>query len=118
MRKLLAAAGMAVALGLGSVAATGTAQAGVNVDINIGIPGPVYVDPVPIYPGWGYRVYYANRWVNCSQGARIVRASGFWGVRATDCRGSHYQYIGKANGRTFLIQMRAANGRITKVRRL
>jgi hypothetical protein len=118
MKKLLGAAMLALALGIGGLAASGTAEAGVNVDINIGIPGPVYVDPVPIYPGWGYRSYYARRWVNCNEGVQIVRASGFRSVRATDCRGSHYAYIGRAQGRTFYIQMRAGDGRIVGVRRL
>jgi hypothetical protein len=111
MKKRLAAAGLAIAM-------SETAEAKVNVDVNIGIGGPVYVDPVPIYPGWGYPVYYANRWVSCGHGARIVQRSGFYAVRATDCRGSNYEYIGKSGGRTFWIQMRAANGRIIRVRRL
>jgi hypothetical protein len=118
MKKLWAATGVAIALGLAGLAVPQTAEAEVNVDINIGIPGPVYVDPVPIYPGWGYPVYYANRWVSCGHGAQIVRRSGFRNVRATDCRGSHYEFLGNSRGRTFLVKMRAANGRIVSVRRL
>lgn len=118
MKKLLAATGVAAAVALAAVAGPRDAEARVNVDVNIGIPGPVFVDPVPIYPGWGYPVYWANRWVSCAHGAQIVRASGFRSVRATNCRGAHYEYIGRSGGRTFWIKLRAANGRIVGVRRL
>lgn len=118
MKTVLASFGFGVAALIGLAVAPAPADAKVNIDINIGIPGPVYVDPVPIYPGWGYPVYYANRWVSCAHGRQIVRSSGFYNVRATDCRGSRYEYIGKSGGRTFWIQLRSSNGRIVKVRRL
>ncbi len=119
MKNVIAAAGVMASLAAGALVLPQAAEAKVNVDINIGIPGgPVFVDPVPVYPGWGYPVYYARRWVSCAQGARIVRASGFYGVRATDCRGDNYAYIGKSGGRTFWISMRSRNGRIIAIRRL
>ncbi len=118
MTKFLKAAGFALAMGLAGMGTIQSAEAKVNLDINIGIPGPVYIEPRPIYPGWGYPVYYANRWVNCGQGAQIVRSSGFRSVRAINCRGAHYDYVGRASGRTFTIKLRAVNGRIVGVRRL
>jgi len=111
IKKLALAAGLAAGLAL---AAAGEAAAKVNVDINIGLPGPVYADPTPAWDP-GYPVYYANRYVTCAQGGRIVRASGFRNVAALDCRGDTYTYRALARGLRHKVYLRAGNGRIFRV---
>ena len=119
LKRLATAAGLATAIFAGSMAAT-EARADVDIDIGvgIGIPSGVYVEPVPLYPGWRHRIYYANRFVTCAQGARIVRASGFNAVRPVECAGRNYRYIGRDGGRTFEIFMKSRTGRIFRIVRI
>ncbi len=94
IKMMMAAAGLSLGLIMMPVA-TAPAQAGVNIDINIG---------------------GKNR-ISCGRGARIVEDYGFYRVRARDCSGSSYTYLGRRHGDTFVIKLDSRRGRITSIRR-
>ena len=54
--------------------------------------------------------------VSCGTGARIVDRR-FNRVVARDCRGSHYEYTGRRNGKWYFITLNSRNARIVAVRR-
>ena len=74
------------------------AKADVDIDINIGFGG-------------GY-----HGKVSCGVGARIVDRR-FNRVIPLDCRGSHYQYSGRRNGKWYYITLNSRTARIVAVRR-
>jgi hypothetical protein len=90
---------MAMAFGLAAMAGTAPA-AKADVDININL---------------GYGGFYGNN-VSCRQGERIVERR-FNQVVPRNCRGSHYDYTGRRNGKWYFIKISSRTGRITDVRR-
>ena len=89
-----------VAAGLLTISTMGIspARADVDIDINIGFGG-----------GFGGKV-------SCNTGARIVDRR-FNQVVRRDCRGSHYQYTGRRNGKWYYITLNSRTARIVAVRR-
>jgi hypothetical protein len=74
------------------------AKADVDIDINIGFGGG-----------------FLGK-VSCRTGERIVdRRFNF--VTPLDCRGSHYQYSGRRNGKWYYITLNSRTARIVAVRR-
>jgi hypothetical protein len=73
-------------------------RADVDIDINIGFGGG-----------------FLGK-VSCRTGERIVERR-FNRVSARDCRGSHYEYIGRSNGKWYYLTMNSRTARITNVRR-
>lgn len=111
VRNILAAA--AVVAGIGAMAATAEAKTNVHIGIGVGTPG-YYYDPVPEpYYGGGY---YAGppvvRRVSCAYGADMVRDRGFRRVRARDCSGRTYSYIGWRGGWRYIVYVNARNGAV------
>ena len=74
------------------------AKADIDIDINIGFGGG-----------------YHGR-ISCNTGGRIVDRR-FNRVNARDCRGSHYEYTGRRNGKWYYITVNARTARIVAVRR-
>jgi hypothetical protein len=129
LRKMLLACSIALPLGL--VGSMPSAQADTDVDIHFGVPfythqvGPRY----RYYDGYGW--YDANRYprfrggdydddyvavrpgrLSCGEARRIVRNNGFRNVKARDCDGRTYSFIGSRNGRSVVIYVDARNGRM------
>lgn len=102
------------------------ADARVNVHIGVGAPffygGPYYGGPYYYGPYYGRRHYVrprrSYRRISCARGRRIVRARGYYRVRARDCTGKSYSFTAKKHGRWYRIHMRSRNGRIYRIRRL
>jgi hypothetical protein len=90
---------IAVAFGLAVMAgAAPAAKADVDININLGFGG-----------------FYGNN-ISCRQGERIVERR-FNQVVPRNCRGSHYKYTGRRNGKWFIITISSRSGRITDVQR-
>jgi hypothetical protein len=100
---------MAVALALGVVIASPVGPARADADIGIGIGGGYGSDPY---------LWQARRGISCRQGASIVFSAGFKNVRAVDCGGSQYSYIGRRGDRQYKITVRARNGNIISIQRI
>lgn len=99
MIKPIAAAGAVAA----SLLAYSPAQAGVDVDIGFGLGfGPVYA-------------YDDDDRITCNEGRRVVRRAGFRHVRAIDCRGRTFAYVGKRHGDRFVVRVSSRSGRIVDV---
>src|SRR5688572_26545928 len=81
-----------------SAMGTSPAKADVDIDINIGFGGGFHGK------------------VSCRTGERIVERR-FNRVNARDCRGSHYEYIGRRNGKWYYITLNSRTARIVAVRR-
>ena len=81
-----------------SAMGTSPARADLDIDINIGFDGGFHGK------------------VSCGTGARIVDRR-FNRVVARDCRGSHYEYTGRRNGKWYFITLNSRNARIVAVRR-
>ena len=96
IRMMMAAAGLSLGLMMMPVA-TVPAKAGVGVTIDLGLG--------------------KNR-ISCRRGARIVEDYGFWDVRARNCSGDHYRYVGRKRNGKFVITLNSRRGRIVDVRRL
>lgn len=94
IKMMMAAAGLSIGLMMMPVA-TVPAKAGVNIDINIG----------------------GKKRISCGRGRRIVEDYGFRNVRARNCNGSTYRYLGRRRGDTFVITLDSRRGRIVDVRR-
>lgn len=56
--------------------------------------------------------------VSCGEGRNIVDDSGFNRVRALDCSGRHYTYIGRKHGDTYRVTLNSRSGRIVSVREM
>lgn len=108
MFKTMMVAG-ALSVGLVLASPVGPARADADVDIGIGLGG-----------GYGSNPYYwqARRYISCREGSRIVFNAGFKNVRAVDCSGSQYGYMGRRGDRYYRISVRARNGNITQVQRI
>lgn len=136
-------ASLALALAFFAFAPAEKAEAKTRVHIGVGVGGYGYgYGP---YYGYGYRPYYApgfyfpqpyyggyyprgryyyvprrhryGRRISCRRARNIVRQHGFRHVRARDCRGRKYTFIGRKHGKTYRIRMRSRSGRIYSVRR-
>jgi hypothetical protein len=85
------------------------ARADADADIGIGLGG-----------GYGSNPYYwqARRGISCRQGAQIVFGAGYKNVRAMDCSGSQYTYMGRRGDRHYKITVRSKNGNIIRVERI
>ncbi len=81
-----------------SAMGTSPARADIDIDINLGFGGG-----------------YLGK-VSCRTGERIVERR-FNRVSARDCRGSHYEYIGRRNGKWYYITLNSRTARIVAVRR-
>lgn len=90
---------MAVAFGLAVMAGTAPA-AKADIDININL---------------GYGGFYGKN-ISCRQGQNIA-ARRFNRVNPINCRGSHYDYTGRRNGKWYFIKISSNSGRIVGVRR-
>ena len=90
---------MAMAFGLAVMAGTApAAKADVDISINLGFGG-----------------FYGNN-ISCRQGERIVERR-FNRVVPRNCRGSHYDYTGRRNGKWYFIKISSRSGKIVDVRR-
>jgi hypothetical protein len=56
--------------------------------------------------------------VDCSKGASIVSGYGFSGVTSKSCGGDTFTYAATRSGKNFEIQVNAASGELTNVKRL
>jgi hypothetical protein len=93
---MMAAAGLSIGLMMMPVA---TMPAKADINISIGLDGK-------------------NR-ISCRRGARIVENAGFWDVRARNCSGDHYKYLGRRQGnKRFVITVNSRRGRIVDVDRI
>jgi len=95
IKMMMAAAGLSIGLMMMPVA-TVPAQAGISIDLNVG----------------------GKNKVSCGRGRRIVEDYGFYNVRARDCGGSYYKYLGRRRGDTFVITLDSRRGRVVDVRRI
>ncbi|MGI9412382.1 MAG: hypothetical protein ACR2PM_01855 [Hyphomicrobiales bacterium] len=114
LKKSLIAAGAIAAAVIAFQPAT--ADAGVSVSIELGVvghgPGP---GPGPdAGPGPGPRPSYR---LTCRQIKRILRREhGFRDLRATDCQGSNYRFIGWRDGGRWKVKVKSRSGRVARVR--
>jgi hypothetical protein len=95
IRKTFLAAATLLAI---SAMGTSPARADLDIDINIGFGG-------------GY-----HGKVSCRIGERIIERR-FNRVSPRDCSGSQYQYIGRRNGKWYVITLNSRTARIVAVRR-
>jgi hypothetical protein len=56
--------------------------------------------------------------IDCTKGASIVSGYGFSGVTSKTCAGDTLTYAATRSGKNFEIQVNAANGELTNVKRL
>jgi hypothetical protein len=125
-KSILAAAALASTLALGTAGAAKadpTFSFGIGVGTDAWSPG---FGPDPYFPhhhrrpmgfgdagfsydsgpwdgGW-HRPHYGYR-ISCGQGADVVRARGFHGVRPVDCSAPVYEYRGWKYGQPYNIQV-------------
>ncbi len=97
IRKTLIAMAFGLALAAG---AAPSARADVDIDIDLNL---------------GYGGFYGRN-ISCRQGVWIVERR-FNYVVARNCRGAHYEYTGRRNGKWYFIKISSRTGRITEVRR-
>lgn len=95
IRMMMAAAGLSLGLLMMPIATTTPAQAGINIDINLG-----------------------KKQISCGRGRRLVEDYGFRNVRARDCNGRNYSYLGRRRGDGFVITVDSRRARVVDVRRL
>ena len=119
LKKSLIAAGAIAA----AVVVFQPADANADVSVSIGIGGGYHYGPGPGYygpgPGYGPGHYHPRpRYrLTCRQVRRILRREhGFRGLRATDCRGKSYRFIGFRDGGRWKIKVKSKNGRIRRIR--
>ena len=106
------------------------ASAGVDVDVSLG--GSLYYPAQPYYPAQydytgypSYPSYHHNGnydedhdydRINCWEGRRIVRGSGYRNVRTVRCYGDVYRYSGWKRGHQWRVSVDADTGRIIRAR--
>jgi len=117
LKKSLIAAGAVAA----AVVVFQPADANADVSVSIGIGGGYHYGPGPGYygpgPGPGYYHPRPRYRLSCRQVRRILRRHhGFRGLRATDCRGKNYRFIGFRDGGRWKIKVKSKNGRIKRIR--
>ncbi len=95
IRKTFLAAAALLAI---SAMGTSPAKADIDIDINIGFGGGFHGK------------------VSCRTGEQDCGAPLQQGQRR-DCRGSHYEYIGRRNGKWYYITVNSRTARIVAVRR-
>jgi hypothetical protein len=54
--------------------------------------------------------------IGCADGRTILHDHGYNRIRAVDCRGGTYAYLGHRHGSTFRVLVNAHTGKILKVR--
>ncbi len=90
-----------VAMVFGFSVLAGTAPAAnADIDININL---------------GYGGFYGKN-ISCRKGQNIAERR-FNRVNPINCRGSHYDYTGRRNGKWYFIKISSNSGRIVGVRR-
>jgi hypothetical protein len=104
MMKPIAAAGAIAA----SLLAHTPAKADVDFSIGFGF-FPGFYDSYYDYPYYGY---YG---ISCREGRHIVRHAGFRRVRAIDCRGRTFAYVGRRHGESHVIRVSRRSGRVVDV---
>lgn len=78
---------------------------------------PIY-NPPPVAAPPIYNPPPVARRLTCRQAQRVLRNQGYSRIRTRDCRGRNYTFEANRGGQRFNIRMRAANGRIYRVRRV
>jgi hypothetical protein len=71
--------------------------------------------PEPYWLGYGLR---ANYRIGCDAGRAIVRDHGFNRVRALECKGSTYTYLGRRDRKTFRVLLSSRSGRVVDIDRI
>jgi hypothetical protein len=62
------------------------------------------------HPGPHY--WLARHGISCRDGAQIVYSAGFKNVRAQDCNGSEYSYLGRRHDRWYKVTVSSRSGNI------
>jgi hypothetical protein len=101
MIKTIVVAG-ALALGLVVVSPVGPARAD-GVYLGSGFGGGYHPGP---------HFWLARRGISCRDGAQIVYSAGFKNVRAQDCNGSEYTYLGRRHDRWYKVTVSSRSGNI------
>lgn len=81
---------------------------------------PGYYDPYHYSPHHYDPYYYGPPYrsrISCKRARRLVRRHGYHRVRAYDCRGKVYGFIGYYNGKRYKIRVSAYSGVILSRRR-
>jgi hypothetical protein len=68
------------------------------------------------YPQPYWQVGIGNPYrIGCAEGRSILRDRGFYRVRALECNGRTYTYVGRRHGDTFRVLLSSRSGRIVDV---
>jgi hypothetical protein len=65
----------------------------------------------------GYGLIVGSR-ISCDEGREIVSVRGYYSVRAIECRGDTYTYLGRRKGDSFKVAVNPMTGRIAEVDRI